>query len=60
MIKTLEGRPLADIPNIEGYQFLGYFKDGTWRMCTVYKNTNGYYTVNNFSNLLSWKKVNLK
>ena len=50
-------RPLASIPNKEGYLLIGVHKNGTEARLTVVLDANGFHTVPGYSELAGWKHV---
>lgn len=47
-------RPLAFLPNREGFRFLGILKNGGTRECVVILNENGLHTVEGYAELAGW------
>lgn len=45
MRRQHEPRPLADIPNAEGYAFTGVRHDGSFVSCTVAKDGSGMHHI---------------
>lgn len=52
-------RKLAILPNQEGFEFVAVYKDGTEKIQKVLK-VDGIHTTENFSDLVSWKVLNLR
>jgi hypothetical protein len=50
-------KPLADIPNQSGFEFVGYRNDGAEVVCKVRKVNSGYTVGNVFSQLTSWREL---
>ncbi len=52
-------RPLADIPNTQGFRFIGLTKDGREVACTVTRRADGSHTLadNAFSSLAKWRNL---
>lgn len=50
-------RPLASIPNKDGFVLIGVHKDGTRAQLTVYVDANGHHKVPGYENLTGWVPV---
>ena len=48
-------RPLASIPNKEGYELVGVRKDGSEARLTVFIDKDGHYKVPGYSELIGWR-----
>ncbi len=48
-------RPLASIPNKEGFQLLGVRKDGSQARLTVFVDESGFYRVLRYTELVGWR-----
>lgn len=48
-------RPLASIPNKEGFQLIGVRRDGSEALLVVYMDADGFYRVPGYSDLMGWK-----
>lgn len=48
-------RPLASIPNKEGFVIIGVDRQGREALLTVSMNAGGHYTVPGYSELAGWK-----
>jgi len=48
-------RPLASIPNKDGFVLIGVHKNGTEAQLTVYVDANGFHKVPGYSDLVGWK-----
>lgn len=46
--------PLAWLPNVEGFRFVGILRDGTEAECVV-KLVEGCFTVDRFEELVGWR-----
>jgi hypothetical protein len=44
---------VSTLPNREGFKFIGFFKDGSCRECTVIL-VDGSHKVDGFQNLIGW------
>lgn len=57
-------RPLAWLPNQEGFRFIGIFKDGSKRECVVTTRTTDkgtiLHTVENYGELKEWQTITKK
>lgn len=50
-------RPLASIPNKEGFQLVGVRKDGTEALLSVFVDKDGHYTLPGYSELAGWRHL---
>lgn len=48
-------RPLASIPNKEGFQLLGVRKDGSEAVLVVFVDKDGFHKVPGYSELVGWR-----
>ena len=48
-------RPLASIPNKEGFTLVGVRKDGTEALLSVYMDEGGNFTVPGYADLVGWR-----
>jgi len=48
-------RPLASIPNKDGFQIVGVHRNGSEALLTVYMNDAGFYVVPGYADLVGWK-----
>lgn len=48
-------RPLASIPQKEGFVLVGIHKNGSEAELTVFMDDSGFYTVPGYSELTGWK-----
>lgn len=66
MIKRLTGYTWnferADLPNQDGFVFLGFMKDGTFEWCWIVQKSCGLYHVHNnrFSELCGWRESQMQ
>lgn len=44
----------ADIPNVEGFKFIGIQNDGSCTECVVKKDENELHYIDNFKNIIGW------
>lgn len=44
----------ADIPNVEGFKFIGIQNDGSFVDCVVKKDNKGLHYIDNFKNIIGW------
>lgn len=51
----IEVRPLASIPNKEGFVLVGVRKDGSEAQLTVYVDASGQHTVPGYESLVGWR-----
>ena len=50
-----EVRPLASIPNKDGFQVIGVHKNGGEALLTVFVDTDGFHKVPGYADLAGWK-----
>lgn len=50
-------RPLASIPNKEGFVLIGVHKNGSEAQLTVYVDTDGFYRVPGYADLVGWRRA---
>lgn len=48
-------RPLASIPNKEGFQLVGVHKNGSEALLTVFVDKDGFHKVPGYHDLVGWK-----
>lgn len=48
-------RPLASIPNKEGYTLIGIRQDGSEALLSVYLDDDGTYKVPGYAELVGWR-----
>lgn len=48
-------RPLASIPNKEGFQLLGVHKNGSEALLVVFVDKDGFHKVPGYSELVGWR-----
>lgn len=48
-------RPLASIPNKEGFQLIGVHKNGSEALLTVYVDDSGFHKVPGYADLVGWR-----
>ena len=44
----------AEIPNVEGFEFIGVLNDGSCVDCVVRKDDKGLHYIDNFKNIIGW------
>lgn len=50
-------RPLASIPNKEGFVIVGVRRDGAEAQLTVYLDADGFYRVPGYADLAGWRML---
>lgn len=48
-------RPLASIPNKDGYVLIGVRRDGSEAQLTVFMDTDGFHKVPGYADLVGWR-----
>lgn len=48
-------RPLASIPNKEGFELIGVDRQGKEALLVVYVDVDGFHKVPGYENLIGWK-----
>lgn len=52
--------PTAWLPNQDGFTFMANMKNGTIEQKKVFKNEEGLHMVEDYQNIQSWFKINVK
>lgn len=48
-------RPLASIPNKDGFQLIGVHRNGSEAVLTVFVDDSGFYRVPGYADLVGWR-----